>query len=192
MLYTVSFLPRSHISSFFLTEFSILCRPEICLAVNKENLIPFSQHTLCVWLWQPHVIMRKKEISQEWQIRKLRRALVLIICWAPVPHQWGFPGSSAGKNPSAMWPRFDPWVRKILWRGDRLPTPVFLGFPGGSDGKEATCNARDLGSIPGLGGSPGGGHGNPLEYYCLENPHRLKSLMSYSPWGHKERYDWAT
>ena len=37
------------------------------------------------------------------------------------------------------------------------------GFSGGSDGKESTCNAGDLGSIPGLGRSPGGGHGNPLQ-----------------------------
>ena len=36
------------------------------------------------------------------------------------------------------------------------------GFPGGSDGKESSCNVGDLGSIPGLGRSPGGGHGNPL------------------------------
>ena len=38
----------------------------------------------------------------------------------------------------------------------------YWGFPGGSDGKESTCSARDLGSIPGLGRSHGGGHGNPL------------------------------
>ena len=38
---------------------------------------------------------------------------------------------------------------KILWRRNRLPTPVFWGFPGGSDGKESTCNAGDLHSIPG-------------------------------------------
>ena len=43
------------------------------------------------------------------------------------------------------------------------------GFPGGLDGKESTCKARDLGSIPGLGRSPGGGHGKPLQYSCLEN-----------------------
>ena len=41
---------------------------------------------------------------------------------------------------------------------------------GGSDGKESSCNAGDLGSIPGLGKSPEGGHGNPLQYSCLENP----------------------
>ena len=43
-------------------------------------------------------------------------------------------------------------------------------FPGGSDGKESAHNAGDLGLIPGLGSSPGGGHGNPLQYSCLENP----------------------
>ena len=44
-----------------------------------------------------------------------------------------------------------------------------LGFPGGSDVKEFACNA-DQGSIPRLGRSPGGGHSNPLQYSCLENP----------------------
>ena len=48
---------------------------------------------------------------------------------------------------------FDPWVGKIPWRRDSLPTAVFLGFPGGSDGRESTCNAEDLGSIPELGRS---------------------------------------
>ena len=56
------------------------------------------------------------------------------------------------KNPPAMRrTQFDSWVWKIPWRRDRLPTPVFLGFPCGSAGKESTCNAGDLGSIPGLG-----------------------------------------
>ena len=45
-----------------------------------------------------------------------------------------------------------------------------VGFPGGSDGKESICNAGDLGSIPELGRSPGGGPGTPLQYSCLENP----------------------
>ena len=47
-----------------------------------------------------------------------------------------------------------------------------MGFPGGSDGKESISYAGDLGSVPGLGRSPGGGHGNPLQYSCLDNPHR--------------------
>ena len=43
-----------------------------------------------------------------------------------------------------------------------------------------------LGSIPGLGRSPGEGHSNPLQYSCLENPHGQMSLVGYSPWGRKE------
>ena len=46
----------------------------------------------------------------------------------------------------------------------------FSDFPGGSDSKECSCNVGDLGSIPGLGRSPGGGNGNLLQYSCLENP----------------------
>ena len=56
----------------------------------------------------------------------------------------------------------------------------------GSDGKESACNEGDLGLIPGLGGTPGGGHGKPLQYSCLENPLKQRRLMGYSPWGHKE------
>ena len=64
---------------------------------------------------------------------------------------------------------FDSWVTKIHWRRDSLPTPVFLGFPGGSAGKESTYNGGDLGSISGLGRSPGEGEGCSLQYSGLEN-----------------------
>ena len=63
-------------------------------------------------------------------------------------------------------------------KGERdsiLDTHRKKGFPGGSDGKESACNAGDLGS------TPGGEHGNPLQYSCLENPHEQSS-----PWGCKE------
>ena len=75
----------------------------------------------------------------------------------------------------------------VIVRGDNL---IFVrkeqGFPGGSDGKESACNVGDLGSIPGLGRSPGRGHGNPLRYFCLENPHGQRSLRGYCPWARKE------
>ena len=61
-----------------------------------------------------------------------------------------------------------------------------MGFPGGSDGKESSCNLGDLGSIPGLGRSPGGEHGSPLQYSFLENPHEQRSLVGYGPEGRKE------
>ena len=55
-----------------------------------------------------------------------------------------------------------------------------------SDGKESTCNAGDLGLVPGLRLSPRGGHSNSIQYSCLENPHGQRSLAGYSPWGRKE------
>ena len=65
---------------------------------------------------------------------------------------------------------------KIPWRRDRLPTPVFLEFPLQiltqmvKNPPAIRETERDLGLIPGLGRSPGGGHGNPFQYSCLENP----------------------
>ena len=58
---------------------------------------------------------------------------------------------------------------------------VSLGFPDGSAGKESACNEGDLGLIPGLGSSPGGGKGYPLQYSGLEN-----SMDCYSPWGYQK------
>ena len=58
--------------------------------------------------------------------------------------------------------------------------------PNGSVGKESACSAEDLGSIPGSGRSPGGEHGNILQYSCLENPHGPRILVGCSPWGHNE------
>ena len=55
-----------------------------------------------------------------------------------------------------------------------------MGFPGSSAGKEATCNAGNLGSIPGSGRFPGRGRGHPLQYSCLENSHGQRSLKSES------------
>ena len=65
---------------------------------------------------------------------------------------------------------FGAWIDNLV--------AVSLGFPGGSDSKESTCNAGDLGLIPGLGRFPGGGHGNPPQCSCLENPHGQKSLWA--------------
>ena len=63
---------------------------------------------------------------------------------------------------------------------------VTTDFPGGSDSKESNCNAGDLGLIPRLRRSPGGGHDKPLQYSCLENFHGQRSLMGYSPWRCKD------
>ena len=79
--------------------------------------------------------------------------------WQVLNISLGFHGSSVGKESTcnAEDPGFDSWVRKIPWRRDRLPTLIFLGFPGGWE-------------------DPG----------CLENLHGQRSLAGYSPWGRKE------
>ena len=60
------------------------------------------------------------------------------------------------------------------------------GFPGGSVVKESACNTGDPGSIPGLGRSSGGRHGNPLQYSCLENPMDRGTWWATVHDGHKE------
>ena len=98
----------------------------------------------------------------------------------------GFPDSSVGKKRKKKkihlqcrrcW--FESWVRKIRWRRDTLPIPVFLSFPCGSSGKESACNAGDLGSIPGLGRAPGEGKATPVFW-----PRDFRGL--YNPRDHKE------
>ena len=59
--------------------------------------------------------------------------------------------------------------RREPTRKGYMCTMIDMGFPGGSAGKESTCNVRDLGSIPGLERSPGEGNGYPLQYCGLEN-----------------------
>ena len=77
-------------------------------------------------------------------------------------------------------------LSKIFCDKNSFYVPTNMIFPGGSDGKESACNAGDLGLIPGLRRSPGEGHGNPLQYSCLESPNGQRSLAGCSPWSHKE------
>ena len=64
-----------------------------------------------------------------------------------------------------------PWtISSIVSQSQTRLGCFHFDFPDGSDGKESASNAGDLGLIPGLGRSPGGGNGNPLQYSCLENP----------------------
>ena len=71
---------------------------------------------------------------------------------------------------------------------NRLPTPVFLGFPCGSAGRESSCNAGNLGLIPGLGRSPGEGKGYPLQYSGMDNSINCVQSMG----SQKVRHDWVT
>ena len=92
------------------------------------------------------------------------------------------PVSNPCSQESSLHPRpasCMPWGR-VCWEPICISLSLPLGFSGGSDGKESACNVGDLGSIP------GGGHGNPLQYSCLENLHGQRSLAGCSPWGCKE------
>ena len=71
------------------------------------------------------------------------------------------------------------------WKAWILQCSAF--FPCSSVGKESAYSARDFGSIPGSGRSPGEGNDNPLQYSCLENPHEQRSLADYSPWCRKSK-----
>ena len=97
-----------------------------------------------------------------------------------------FPSSTGGS-------RFDPWSIPGSERSARegigtsiLHTPVFLGFPCGSTGKESACNAGDLGSIPGSGRFPWRGERLPTPVFRPGEFHGL-----YSPWGRKELDMWV-
>ena len=81
------------------------------------------------------------------------------------------PDSSVGKESAcnAGDPGSIPGLGRSTGEKDRLPTPVFLGFPCGSAGKESAHYMGDLGSIPGVGRSPGEGKGYPLQYSGQEN-----------------------
>ena len=94
---------------------------------------------------------------------------------------------------------YDQCYDHAVWLGIRhlsklscTTQPLLKPSIGGSNGKEFTCHAGDLGSIPGLGRSPGGKHDNTLQYFFLENPHGQRSLASYSPWDHRVGHDRVT
>ena len=136
-------------------------------------------------LWtRPSIFFEKvspKETQDEWPQGSVRHRDMLSpsrevpeTIWfiqPPLPFCRASLVVSAGKESACN--AGDPGLilvfRKMPWRRDRLPTPVFLGFPDGSAGKESPCNVGDLGSIPGLGRSPGGGNSYPLQYSGLEN-----------------------
>ena len=104
------------------------------------------------------------------------------------------PGITAFESPweqvKCMFPCVGLW-KETLWSLDlglcvwHSPSH-FGGYPGGSMIKNLPANAGDLGSVPGSGRTPGGGHGNPLQDSCLGNPMDRGAWQGYSPWSRKE------
>ena len=98
-------------------------------------------------------------------------------------------GQQKGQDHCALPGERSGWLTPPCKPVQRPVSHITSGFPGGSDGKEFSCILGNLGSIPGLGRSPGGEHGNPLQYSCLENPHRQRCLAGCNPGGRK-KLDW--
>ena len=116
-----------------------------------------------------HTLVRRASLRR-WHVSKTSRILSFQAWY--VAGDWKSASLIAQlveNLPAIQETWFNSRVGKI-WRKDRLPTPVFLGFPGGSAGKKSACNVGDLGLIPGLGRSSGEGKGYPLQYSGLENP----------------------
>ena len=133
------------------------------------TLSPYSRPLLCLGIFQRDINVPKHIYKNVYSSAAHR-----ISQWDSTQYSLkvdfgkcnqGFPDNEAGKEsiylPVTRRPQFNSWVRKIPWRRYRLPISVFLGFPGGSDGKESNCNAGDLGSTPGLERSPGEEKGYP-------------------------------
>ena len=120
-------------------------------------------HSLCVFTWQGE----RERVNSPMSLL----VMTLILSHLGPTFMVSFNQSYLliGLSLQCRRPWFDFWIRKIHWRRERLPTPVFLGFPCGSAGKESSCNVGDLGSIPGWGRSPGEEKGYPLQCSGLEN-----------------------
>ena len=114
---------------------SVICLL-ICYMTHKLFLHCFILHTVFKYI-KMSVCLRKVLIN-------LQNSRRIGICLASLVAQL------VNIHLQCRSPQFSSWVGKIPWRRDRLPVPVFLGFPDGSDGKDSACNAGDLDSIPGL------------------------------------------
>ena len=156
--------------------------------------------------WSPGTCFSEERVSgcdATCESESVSHSVVSDSATLPAPLSMGFsrqeywsvlPCPPPGDLPN---PGIEP--RSPALQADSLPLchlgyPIYLqvellhhmGFPGGSDSRESACNVGDLALIPGLGRSPGGGHGNTLQYSYLENPHGQRCLAGYSPWDHKE------
>ena len=127
-----------------------------------------------------HWSLKRNLFSHWWHIDSRKGS---ILCWLEGRFSdrsyWDLSDGDSSRYLLCEFCIFEPHVFRLL-TGDKVV------FPGGSDSKESAHNAGNLGSIPGLGRFTGGRHGNPLQHSCLENPHGQRSLVGYSPWGHKE------
>ena len=97
----------------------------------------------------------------------MKKKASILRCSAFFIVQLSHPYTTNGKTIALTRRTFVGKVVSLLFN---MLSRLVIGFPGGSEDKASACNAGDLGSIPGSGRSPGKGNGDPIQYYCLENP----------------------
>ena len=126
--------------------------------LRTNNLRPnevLELKTAYLWSWVSCCYMTSKSVLRKYKQFDRMAKLVFksetrLNSSAGWKSQWASLVIELVKNsPAVQEPWFDSWAENICWRRERLPTPAFLGFPGGSAGKESACNVGDLGSILG-------------------------------------------
>ena len=107
--------------------------------------------------------------------------------WQPTPVF--LPRESQGQGSLVgcrLWGLTESDMTEATWQQQQQQQDRGTAFLGGAAVKNLPASAGDMGLIPGLGRSPGEGHGYPPQYSCLENPHGQRNLVGYNPGGHKE------
>ena len=132
----------------------------------------------CHWVWRPRLEVSSvstwtlDSLSLGYTIPHQKASIILTV----VPLEGTYHSSPAASRVFSVSFLFSSFIM------------MFLGFPGGSDGKESACKARDLSSIPGLGRFPWRRSWQPTPVFLPGDSHGQKSLVSYSPWGHRESH----
>ena len=167
----------------FVTPWSAACQYSLSFTISLsllklmsiESVMPSNHLILCHPLLLPPSIfpnIRVFPISQLFTSGGQSIGVSASASVLPMNIQDWFPLGWTGwisLQKSSTTPQMFTSEKQTLLR-NRLSYQYNGGFPGSSDGKASAYNAGDLGSIPGLGRSPGEGNGNPLQYSCLENP----------------------
>ena len=187
----------------FATPWTAACQASLCITISHswlklmstESMMPSNHLILCRPLLLPPSIFPS--------IRVFSNESVLCTMW---PKYWHFgitisPSNEysgfsfridwfdllGAKGLSRVFSNTTVWKHQFFGTQPSLQSTLnSMGFPPSSVGKESACNTGDLGSIPGLGRSPGEENDNPFQYSWLENPHGQRCLMGYIPWGHKD------
>ena len=141
-----------------------------------------------LWTYKLYIIsIFKWKNNDEWQFQKYERcSLFIAVRWKYIVIQimkiW-----CALPSLVALIPKLICSIKATKWGRTHQ---IFIGFLGGSNGKESAGNMGDLGSIPWLGRSPGDGNGNPLQYFWLESP-MDRGVLQITPWVQGVSKSWS-